>query len=458
MSRFKRKLAQIKHHTAAGSHLANVAADHDAVRNLFQHGAQGKVVYLDVTRTMRRDRGWHTGITRVEFRYIRHFFDYSDAPVFFVAQTRGERFELVSRRRLARHLARLRWIDDVTELTGPDPAANHRRGGLSATRRLAHAYADALVPARRRAPLPPGVYLNVSHAGIDRAELLRTLRDIMGMTIAIYVHDLIPIDFPEYSGNEDPDRHRDRMLNVLEFADLVLTNSEATRDRLAAFASSSGRPLPPTHVAVIGVEEDFLAAAAGAVARPGTQRPYFLYVSTIQPRKNHQLLLALWRRLAAERGDRAFDLVLVGRRGWLSEGVFRFVEHSDVGRKYVREHNDLADSALARLYQGATALLFPSLAEGWGMPIAEAQAFGQPVIASNLPVFREASQGLATLIDPIDGMQWYETICRYVDDPPCRERHAERVRSRYRPPTWAAHMSRVDELLSARVRTRSRCM
>jgi glycosyltransferase involved in cell wall biosynthesis len=450
MRRFKRKLAQIKHHTAAGSHLANIAADHDAVRALRERGGRGKVVYLDVTRTMRRDRGWHTGITRVELRYIRHFFDYSDTPVFFVAQTRGERLELVSRRRLVRHLERLRWIDDADELTGPDPGAGQQRGGVAATGRLARAYANALVPGRRQAPLPPGIYLNVSHTGIDSAPLLRTLRDVMGMTIAIYVHDLIPLDFPEYGGNDDPDRHRLRMLNVLEFADLVLTNSAATQDRLATFAGSAGRRLPPTHVAVIGVEESFLAAAADrSAAPPAPKKPYFLYVSTIQPRKNHQLLLAVWRRLAAERGDGAFDLVLAGRRGWSSEGVFRFLEHSEVGRKYIHEHNDLADAALARLYRGATALLFPSLAEGWGMPIAEAQAFGLPVIASNLPVFQEASQELATLIDPIDGIQWYETICRYVDDPPCRERHAERVRSLYRPPTWSAHMSRVDALLAA---------
>lgn len=450
MRRFQRKLAQIKHHTAAGSHLANIAADHDAMRALRERGGRGKVVYLDVTRTMRRDRGWHTGITRVELRYIRHFFEYSDAPVFFVAQTRGERLELVSRTRLVRHLERLRWIDDAGELAGPDPGASQPRGGVAATGRLARAYASELVPARRRAPLPPGIYLNVSHAGIDNASLLRTLRDAMGMTIAIYVHDLIPLDFPEYNGNEDPDRHRRRMLNVLEFADCILTNSVATRDRLATFARSAGQRLPPTDVAVIGVEESFLtAAAARSAAPPGPKKPYFLYVSTIQPRKNHQLLLALWRRLAAERGDGAFDLVLVGRRGWSSEGVFRFLEHSEVGRKYIHEHNDLADAALAGLYRGATALLFPSLAEGWGMPIAEAQAFGLPVIASNLPVFHEASQGLATLIDPIDGIQWYETICRYVDDPPCREQHAERVRSLYRPPTWPAHMARVDALLAA---------
>ena len=104
------------------------------------------------------------------------------------------------------------------------------------------------------------------------------------------------------------------------------------------------------------------------------ERPYFVYVSTIEARKNHLLLLNLWRRLGGEFGDRAPLLVLVGQRGWETENVVDMLERCPALRGLVIEHNTLPDAAMVPLLKGARAVLLPSFAEGFGFPVVEATA------------------------------------------------------------------------------------
>jgi glycosyltransferase involved in cell wall biosynthesis len=138
-------------------------------------------------------------------------------------------------------------------------------------------------------------------------------------------------------------------------------------------------------------------------------RPYFIVCGAIEPRKNHVLLLHVWRQLAEERGDRTPALVVVGKRGWNSESAIALLERSRVSR-HVVEVAGLPTPALKRLMDGACALLAPSLAEGFGLPVAEAIAAGVPVIASDIDAFREMPAQDATLIDPLDGLRWLEAI------------------------------------------------
>src|SRR5581483_8051415 len=128
--------------------------------------------------------------------------------------------------------------------------------------------------------------------------------------------------------------------------------------------------------------------------------PYFVCVGTIEPRKNHLLLLNVWRRLAERLGAAAPRLVLVGQRGWENEQVIDMIERSPAVRGLVEERNDLSDAAMAKLLAGALA---PSFGEGYGLPLVEALALGVPALASDIPAFREVAGGVAELLDPLDG-------------------------------------------------------
>jgi glycosyltransferase involved in cell wall biosynthesis len=115
----------------------------------------------------------------------------------------------------------------------------------------------------------------------------------------------------------------------------------------------------------------------------------------------------------------------------------------------VREAGPLNDQELADLLSGARALLFPSFAEGYGIPLVEALAFGVPVIASDLPVFREIGQGVPDLLPADDISAWHRAVLDYSLEPSPR-REAQRARlANFIAPGWKKHFGKVDTLLSA---------
>ncbi|MBO9582500.1 MAG: glycosyltransferase, partial [Sphingobium sp.] len=148
----------------------------------------------------------------------------------------------------------------------------------------------------------------------------------------------------------------------------VIANSRATADALAGYLAASGEPEPPLSVNPLGVtrfEPD----------TPPIDDPYFLCLGTIEPRKNHLLLLHLWRQFADRADGRPVPrLVLVGRRGWENQNTFNLLDRCPQLRPHVLELGRVSDRALAAWLGGASALLMPSFAEGFGLPVAEALA------------------------------------------------------------------------------------
>jgi glycosyltransferase involved in cell wall biosynthesis len=187
-------------------------------------------------------------------------------------------------------------------------------------------------------------------------------------------------------------------------------------------------------------------APRGDLPRP-LDAPYFLVIATIEPRKNLALLLQGWRRLAQHLGASAPRLVIVGQRGWECENVVDLLERSEALRGLVIELPRCRDDELVGWLAHARALLFPSFVEGFGLPLVEALHFGTPVIASDLPVFREVAGDVPDYLDPLDGAAWLDRIARYAA-PGSTERQAQLQRmDGYSAPTWRGHFAAVDELI-----------
>jgi glycosyltransferase involved in cell wall biosynthesis len=187
-------------------------------------------------------------------------------------------------------------------------------------------------------------------------------------------------------------------------------------------------------------------------APPVALRPYFVALGTIEPRKNHLLLLNLWRQFAATLGAAAPRLVVVGRRGWENENVLDMLERCSAIDGLVRETGALPDREVATLLRGARALLFPSFAEGFGLPLAEALALGVPAIASDLVALREVGGNVPDYLDPLDGPAWRAGILDYARaDSVARRAQLGRLGA-WKPPAWSDHFAAVDRLLEALVR------
>jgi glycosyltransferase involved in cell wall biosynthesis len=157
---------------------------------------------------------------------------------------------------------------------------------------------------------------------------------------------------------------------------------------------------------------------------------YVLAVGTLEPRKNLDRLL-LAHRAALARGADA-DLVVVGRRGWIDDAVHAAVS----GTPRVRYEGGASDERLSSLYRGALALAYPSLGEGYGLPVAEAMRAGCPVVTSAGTTCEDVAGGAALLVDPYDVESIADALLRACTDEPTRSDLSARGRARAAPWSW----------------------
>ncbi len=288
------------------------------------------------------------------------------------------------------------------------------------------------------------IYLNVGHMGIGVPGYAQWLKRL-GVKPVFLVHDLIPISHPEYCSPQAKERHLARMETVLHHGAGVITNSKASLDALQDFAARGGLSLPPVVTALLGVDLIDAHMAQG-MARP-MPGPFFVVVSTIEGRKNHLLLLKVWRRLAEQSGSSAPGLVVIGRRGWEAESAMDLLDRCESLKGLVLEKPSCSDAELVCYLLHAQALLFPSHIEGFGLPLVEALSLGTPVIASNLPVFREIAQDIPEYIDPLDGLAWLRAVQDYaLQDSSRRNQQLIRMKA-YQAPGWSDHFETVNAFL-----------
>ena len=162
----------------------------------------------------------------------------------------------------------------------------------------------------------------------------------------------------------------------------------------------------------------------------------FVVLGTIEPRKNHQLLLDVWDDLARTGALEPLpELHIIGKRGWMNEDVFKRL---DKGQSGVFEHGSLDDGELAKFLAKSDALLFPSLAEGYGLPALEAASAGLPVICSDIDVFQELLADIALFVPEPTVAAWKNTIAEFCTSkiPPERDNVA-------RIPRWNSHFRHV---------------
>ena len=392
---------------------------------------------LDISRTVARARlPQPTGIDRVERAYV----DWAlgrDAVFLALIDRRCYLLEPPVVRTL------ITWLDGQGEAPARDwratlhPRRDRRLGQAQSLIRRGAVETLGSVPGLSdvlRARLPGGgVYLNIGHDNLS-VPVMRAL-GAAGLARVVLIHDTIPLDHPEFARKGTPEKFRQKLDAALE-ADLILVNSRDTQERIAGHA---GGRTPRTVVAPLGID------LPGKPVRPAEQeKPYFVCLGTIEPRKNHALLLDLWGQMA----DHApAELHIVGRRGWENAQVFETLDTASFMGRRVFELGAIPEEAACARIAGARALLFPSHAEGYGLPLAEALSLGCPVIASDLPALREVGGDVPEWLPPGDARGWRDVIEAYAHkDSPERAAQMDRLRH-WRPPSWADHFAIVDKHL-----------
>jgi glycosyltransferase involved in cell wall biosynthesis len=259
--------------------------------------------------------------------------------------------------------------------------------------------------------------------------------------VGVYVHDIMPIRRPELVSNESGAADFRRFIDAMVgCADWLCVSSRFVEKDLTAYVREIGRrDIPVHHVPLCADLKDRTEADASQRLR-ALELPsdgYVLYVSTLNPRKNHTGVYWLWRRLFEELGDATPPLVLAGQRGWNDRDVFDLMSRDRaMWGRHIRFVEGPSDAELVHLYRQCAFTVFPSHHEGWGLPITESLSFGKPCVAADNTSLREAGQGLATHVDELDGLGWLAAIKRLASDAAYRRACSARIAARYRPRTW----------------------
>jgi len=252
----------------------------------------------------------------------------------------------------------------------------------------------------------------------------------------ITIHDLSVLRFPE---THPPERHADyerQFGRSLERAAHLITDSQAVRREVI-----ERLPWPADGVTAIplGVSPRFAPGPASSspapLSRYGLRREgYALCVSTLEPRKRIDRLLAAWRALPAALRGR-FPLALAGGKGWLNQPLLACIREGE-REGWLRHLGFVADADLPALYSGARAFFFPSIYEGYGLPVLEAMACGTPVVTSPFSSLPEVAGGAALLADPDDAGALRDAIGRALEDEAWRAQARERGLEVARGRTW----------------------
>lgn len=392
---------------------------------------------LDVTRLASRlGRGALTGIDRVELAYLRHL---SVGPLPCLGLLRTSAGIVVLRAEALGAIAN--WANGAAIPTKRDLLARLSRRGTvmqgqleTALRAFSLARAPMILAGRVLAKVCPSrcVYVNVGHANLsDR--MMSALRRVPDLRIAVMVHDTIPMDYPAFTRQGQAAVFGRKLAVVSRHADVVIHTAPSTQRQTEIHLKALGR-VPRPVMAALGVDlpvPDPSQVPAGL----SLETPYFVALGTIEPRKNHRLLLDVWDSMAQRSGPRP-RLLILGNRGWADAALFARLDRGVPGVQVI---SGLSDGAMACVLQSARALLFPSLAEGFGLPPFEAAGMGVAVISSDLSVIRDGLLDYPVYLDPTDSYSWMETILGYV----AGETSPKGMRLGFEVPTWETHFNTI---------------
>lgn len=228
-------------------------------------------------------------------------------------------------------------------------------------------------------------------------------------------YDTIPFSHPEHFHPELPPQYTAYFKKMMEKADLVIAISGTVRDEVRAWAERFGVTAPRVEAAWPGVD----LAPAARDRRPEVARilakPTVVIVATLEPRKGHGLLVDAAEQLWAGGGD--FNLLIAGRFGWKVDALKEMVErHPERGRRLFH-FDDLSDGEIVDILQAASVLALPSEAEGFGLPIVEAELAGCPVACSDIPVFREVASPATRFFAPREAAALASALKPFLSTP-----------------------------------------
>ncbi|MEJ8847091.1 glycosyltransferase family 1 protein [Variovorax rhizosphaerae] len=281
----------------------------------------------------------------------------------------------------------------------------------------------------------------------NKLDLLYRAKKRTGLRVLNFAYDIIPVKFPHYYPSGKFELFSTYFATMGWTADRIICISECTARDLGGFLEQVGAPRPSMSVVRLG---DTLPATMNS-GKPSPKvaellgAPFLLAVSTIEIRKNHECLYRAYIRLI-ESGFDVPKLVLVGMLGWRVDDFIYSLRNDPRVEDKIVILDQVTDADLVTLYRHCLFTLYPSLYEGWGLPVAESLAYGKFCLASNAASIPEIAGDILDYVDPWDVPQWTEKIRLYCADPAALRSKEQLIANHYRLSSWE---NTADQVIAA---------
>ena len=253
-------------------------------------------------------------------------------------------------------------------------------------------------------------------------------------TLCLYqfVHDMLPLVTPQYSAHSTEGLEK-YTSEIYPMCSALISISRHTKGDVVEWLNTQKLTVPPIHIVRLGEDFEKKEPMQPNNAFFTFNIPYVLCVGTIESRKNHTLLYYTYK-LAKTRGIELPPIVIVGRRGWLTENIYDLITNDPQTKGSFIFLHDASDEELAWIYKNSKFSIYPSHYEGWGLPIAESISYGVPVIASNVSSMPEVAGDLISYFSPVSTDECLVAITNLLDKNTLQMAR-EKLR-KYKPTSW----------------------
>jgi glycosyltransferase involved in cell wall biosynthesis len=374
-----------------------------------------------------------SGIQRVQAELIRFFGedDHNSRTAHFVIRDPSGNDTKLKKLRASDLL-------DLVELVSSDTSDHERIRGL-----ISRAIDNSILisPKNQDIYLVVGAFWGYSSV-VSRYRKLKNI----GVSIGVYIYDIIPISHPAYC---DERLAHDFLLSLgdgLALFDFIFTISEFTAREVRKLIDRNGcRNIPVEPVLLAHVLDSRKLSISREIEEEADWtdpivhlkgRDYVLFVSTIEARKNHDLVMRIWEEMLRS-GKSVPDLVFVGRRGWRVDALFEKISATDYLDGHLHLVHDLSDREISTVYKNCLFTVFPSFVEGWGLPVGESLVAGRPCAASNTSSIPEVGGDFVDYFDPLNFVEAFQAVTKLCFDKEYRSRREANIIGTFVPRTWA---------------------
>ena len=267
----------------------------------------------------------------------------------------------------------------------------------------------------------------------------------IGFKVLLFCYDIIPVKFPHLCVGDVSSAFSRYFADAAWCADEFLCISRCSRNDLHSLLDELYTPIPQLSVVKLGCE--FPKSVSEEHAPEVSEllgKPFLLFVSTIERRKSHETLYRAYTRLVDQGVTAALPLlVFVGMPGWGVNDLLNDIHLDPRTKDFIKILHHVSDSDLIALYEHALFTVYPSLYEGWGLPVAESLAKGKFCLASNAASIPEVGGNLIEYLDPWNVQEWADRIFFYIDNRQELSEKEEAIRSNYKPTKWQSTAGQI---------------